>query len=204
MSKAYHHGNLRNALIVAAAELIEEAGSPDFAISDAAKRAGVSAAAPYRHFKDRDDLLSAVSDLCFIGLGEAALAARNSAPEGSRESIIALGLSYLNYVSRHQAFYNLMWCDEKHLVAEPENETATDPHNRPGFYTFVGAVENWCDQQHVTESEPLKLAIKLWAMAHGLAVLNINGQVGAFLPDENVEAMLTSSLNTFLDGVEKG
>ena len=56
-SKPYHHGNLRDALILAAAELIKEQASVEFAMVDAARRAGVSSAAPYRHFKDRDALL---------------------------------------------------------------------------------------------------------------------------------------------------
>lgn len=199
MSKSYHHGDLRNALIVAAAQLIEEAGSPDFAISDAAKRAGVSAAAPYRHFKDRDDLLQAVSELCFIGLAEAAVNTRNSYPVGSRECIIALGKTYLDYVSNHAAFYNLMWCDDKQVMDEPENAS----ERRPGFYTFTGAVQDWCEQRGLQGCDSLDLGVKLWAMAHGLAVLNINSQLTFFLPEADVGEMLSSSANTFLDGVEQ-
>lgn len=199
MSKSYHHGDLRNALIVAAAQLIEESGSPDFAISDAAKRAGVSAAAPYRHFKDRDDLLNAVSELCFIGLAETTAATRDSHPAGSRACIIALGKAYLDYVSRHSAFYNLMWCEDKHSLEQPE----TEGEQRPGFNTFLGAVQDWCCQQGLAGSDPLDLAVKLWAMAHGLAVLNINGQIAVFLPAADVGDMLASSAHSFLDGVEK-
>ncbi|MEP5569504.1 MAG: TetR/AcrR family transcriptional regulator [Halioglobus sp.] len=199
MNKRYHHGDLRNALIVAAAELIEESGAPDFAISDAAKRAGVSAAAPYRHFKDRDDLLDAVSDLCFIGLAETAANTRDSHPAGSRDGIIALGKTYLNYVSKHSAFYNLMWCEDKHSLEEPAIESG----QRPGFYTFVGAVQDWCERQGLAGCDPLDLAVKLWAMAHGLAVLKINGQIDVFLPTADVENMLASSANSFLDGIEQ-
>ena len=200
MSKSgnYHHGDLRNALILAAVELIEERGAPEFALSEAARRAGVSAAAPYRHFKDREALLEAVSELCFIGLGEAALDTRNAWPEGSRESIIALGRMYIEYVSERPAFYNLMWGqDISHERTDPD-----DTH-RPGFYTFVGAVEAWCDKQGLSGCNPLDLAIKLWAMAHGLAVLRINGQIAKFVDDADVVTLLTSSANTFLDGVER-
>ena len=199
MSKSYHHGDLRNALIVAAAQLIEESGSPDFAISDAAKRAGVSAAAPYRHFKDRGDLLNAVSELCFIGLAEVTEATRKNHPEGSRECIIALSNVYLDYVARHSAFYNLMWCAGKHSLAEP----GTEGDQRPGFYAFVGAVQDWCQKHALAGCDPLDLAVKLWAMAHGLAVLKINGQIAMFLPAADVDEMLNSSTNNFLDGVEK-
>ena len=198
MSKSYHHGNLRNALIVAAAELIEEAGCPEFAISDAAKRAGVSAAAPYRPFKDRDYLLDAVSALCFIGLADSALNTRDQHEMGSRECIIALGLTYLEYVSSRPAFYQLMWNEQQHL---PEKE-ASDSIDRSAFTVFLEAVEAWCEQQQVVPCDPLDLAVKLWAMAHGLAVLSINGKLAVFLPDSDVNDMLSSSTHAFLDGVE--
>ena len=75
MSKArcnYHHGDLRNALIVAAAELIERDDTLDFTMAEAAERAGVSAAAPYRHFADKEELLRGVRELAILGLGHAA------------------------------------------------------------------------------------------------------------------------------------
>ena len=63
----YHHGDLRNALIVAAAELIERDGTLDFSMAEAAASAGVSAAAPYRHFADKEELLRAVRELAILG-----------------------------------------------------------------------------------------------------------------------------------------
>ena len=70
-NNGYHHGHLRDSLILAAAALIEEQGSLSFSITDAAKRAGVSSAAPYRHFQDKNDLLDNVRDLAFMGLHQA-------------------------------------------------------------------------------------------------------------------------------------
>ena len=78
--KNYHHGDLRNALIIAAAELIEENGSVDFAMIDAARRAGVSSAAPYRHFKDKDALVDGVAQLAFLALRETVEAVSRSMP----------------------------------------------------------------------------------------------------------------------------
>lgn len=195
----YHHGDLRNALIMAAVELIEESGSAEFAISDAARRAGVSAAAPYRHFKDRNALLDAVCDLYFIGLGEEAAATRGAYPDGSRNGIIALGHTYLAYVLSRAAFYNLAWTREKDLETPAEKEVS-----RPGFQTFIGAVECWCERQEITDADPLDLGIKLWALVHGLAVLEMNGQLRYFMPGAVVSDMLTSSARAFLDGVEQG
>ena len=195
---SYHHGNLRNALIMAAAELIEENGSAEFAISDAAKRAGVSAAAPYRHFKDRNALLDAVCDLYFIGLGDSARKTRDSFPKGSRESIVALGHMYAQYVLSRSAFYNLAWSRGKDMALPPEEQVS-----RPGFHTFIGAVEAWCDKQKLTDADPLDLGIKLWALVHGLAVLEMNGQLQHFMPEAKITDMLTSSANAFLDGMEQ-
>jgi AcrR family transcriptional regulator len=200
MSKCnnYHHGNLRNALILAAVELIEESGSPEVAISDAAKRAGVSAAAPYRHFKDRNALLDAVYDLYFIGLSAEAGATRAAYLEGSRDCIIALGQMYAQYLMSRAAFYNLAWARNKPVEAEPEGQVS-----RPGFQTFIGAVQDWCNKQGLIDADPLDLGIKLWALVHGLTVLEMNGQLQHFMPGAVASDMLTSSANAFLDGVEQ-
>ena len=77
---SYHHGNLRNALIIAAAELIERDNTLDFSIAEAAERVGVSAAAPYRHFADKENLLAAVRDLAFVGLDTVAAQTAARAP----------------------------------------------------------------------------------------------------------------------------
>ena len=106
---AYHHGDLRNALIIAAAELIEESGSDDFAMTDAARRAGVSNAAPYRHFCDRDDLLRAVAELGYFDLSSKMNQVAEQFEVGSTESILEMGKFYLHYVLEKKAFFDLMW-----------------------------------------------------------------------------------------------
>ena len=64
----YHHGDLRNTAIIAAAELIDQTGNYEISIANVAKRAGVSSAALYRHFEDKEALLTAVRELALIGL----------------------------------------------------------------------------------------------------------------------------------------
>jgi len=193
----YHHGNLRNALIQAAAELIEESGSTDFAITDAARRAGVSNAAPYRHFKDRDALLAAVCDLCFYGLWERSLVLQSQYARGSRELIVAIGSGYIRYLSEHSAFYGLMWGDESCALdrAEVQEERASS------FQILQEEVALWCEQQGVENRNPTDLAVKLWAIAHGLAVLEFNGHIERFMPGGDVHELLKSSANIFLDGL---
>ena len=193
----YHHGNLRNALIVAAAELIEENGSVDFAMIDAARRAGVSSAAPYRHFKDKDALLEAVTEMAFLGLTESTQAVAAGVQAGTRESIVALGKSYIAFVTDHPEFYDLMWGD---LGLRAMENDATELKTT-GFYKLVESVRAWCETQTLKNYNALELAVKLWAMAHGLACLAMNHHVERFMPEVDVYTLLESSTHTFLDGL---
>lgn len=197
--KRYHHGNLRDALIIAAAELIEENASVDFAMIDAARRAGVSSAAPYRHFKDKDALLEAVSELGFLALTESTRVIAKSFPTGSEQSIIALGKGYIEFVTKHPEFYDLMWGDMGLRAIENVDEDI----KMSGFYEVVESVQHWCDAIGLSNYNSLELAVKLWAMAHGLACLAMNRQLDKFPLDTDVYSLLESSAQTFLEGLKR-
>jgi AcrR family transcriptional regulator len=197
--KRYHHGNLRDTLIIAAAQLIEENASVDFAMIDAARRAGVSSAAPYRHFKDKDALLEAVSQLAFLGLTEAVQHVAKGLPKGSEQVITVTGKAYIGYVTEHRAFYDLMWGD----MGLRAFEAADIEIKTSGFYVLVDAVHNWCDASSLSEYNAQELAVKLWAMAHGLACLAMNQQLEKFLPEVDVYSLLESSTRTFLEGLRR-
>ena len=196
-AKTYHHGDLRNALIVAAAELIEESGSLGFTMADAARRAGVSNAAPYRHFKDKEALLDAVGQLGFLGLSESARAARNAEPEGSIEAIIALGNNYISYVTQKAAFYDLMWGD---IGARAFDSDQFD-RNAAGFYVLSDAVRAYFEAENVSGVDVLDLAIKLWAMVHGMSSIAMSGKLPHFHPDADMLAMMDSATRSFIRGV---
>ncbi len=197
--RTYHHGDLRNALIVAAAELIEERGTVDFAMSEAARRAGVSSAAPYRHFRDRDDLLDAVAQVAFIALDELSREVAASHERGSESSIIALGKAYIGFVSDHPQFYDLMWGDQGSRRAEWDDRELANS----GFFVLEDAVRAWCEASKIQGYNSLELTVKLWAMAHGLACLVMNRIVDRFMRDADIYALLESSTRTFLDGLRQ-
>jgi AcrR family transcriptional regulator len=195
----YHHGNLHDALIIAAASLIEESGSTDFAMIDAARVAGVSSAAPYRHFKDKDALLEAVCLVAFIALTESSETTAKKHPRGSGERIIALGQDYVRFVTNHPQYYDLMW-GKTGLGAMESSEGNLQSS---GFYVLSGAVLDWCEIKGITNTDPLDLATKLWAMVHGLSGLAINNHLEKFLPTVDISSMVESSCRTFLEGLEK-
>lgn len=195
--KTYHHGDLRNALIIAAANIIEDSGSLNFTMADAARQAGVSSAAPYRHFRDKDQLLEAVSQLAFFGLGVAAKHAIESTQRGSIESIVAIGQTYLEYVIEKAAFYDLMWGDIGNRAFDPQSFD----RKASGFYLLVDAVDAYLTEQDLKKADRLDIAVKLWSQVHGLSAISMSGKLPHFHPTADVKRMLESTTHTFMAGL---
>ncbi len=206
--KNYHHGNLRDALIVAAAAIIEMQGSLEFSITDAARRAGVSVAAPYRHFKDKEDLLHNVRDLAFMGLREALIATIEGAgqPAHSQASIIAIGHTYLRYAREKSAFFGLMW-EDRGNIAEIRD---TIEQKMSGFYILVDVMRGYFAQRgtggasHTNQDTlALSVATQLWALAHGIATLELNHMLDLFDREATPEHLLETSTRALLTGLER-
>ncbi|MEE4277965.1 MAG: TetR/AcrR family transcriptional regulator [Halieaceae bacterium] len=196
-ARAYHHGDLRNAMIVAAAELIEESGSLGFSMADAARRAGVSTAAPYRHFRDKDALLDAVAQLGFLGLSESARRVRDAEAPGSIEAIIAIGRNYISYVTQKAAFYDLMWGD---IGARTFDAEGFD-RKAAAFFVLVETLQAYFEKQGMGEVDVLDLSIKLWALVHGFSAIAMSGKLPHFHPGADVPAMMEAATRSFLRGV---
>ncbi|GHD30305.1 TetR/AcrR family transcriptional regulator [Halioglobus pacificus] len=206
--KTYHHGDLRNALIVAAAELISERGSFDFAMVEAARRAGVSNAAPYRHFRDKEALLEAVGQLGFLGLKQYAEHALENQEYGSIEAIKSLGHSYIRFVTSHVPFHDLMFGDVGHRAmgngVEATDGNAVESNlSASGFYVLVGAVEAYFKTHAITRQNPVEIAVKMWATVHGMSALFMNHKVEQFLPDADIFYLMDTSIETFFDGLQR-
>ena len=193
----YHHGDLRNALITAAAELIERDGTLDFTMAEAATRAGVSAAAPYRHFDNKEELLRAVRDLAFLGLDHAAMETLEAHEAGSLEGILALGHTYLAFAREKRAFFSLMWEDrgdsaERRLEAQSKYG---------GFGVLVNMVQTFCEKQGSGDVDALYIATQIWSMAHGIATLEANRMLDLFDASVQPEYLLDDGARTMLTGV---
>ena len=193
----YHHGDLRNALITAAAELIERDNTLDFSMAEAAAKAGVSAAAPYRHFANREELLRAVRDLAFLGLDQAAMETLQAHEKGSLDSILALGHTYLAFAREKAAFFSLMWEDrgdsaERHLEAQSKYG---------GFRVLVAMVQTFCEKQGSRDVDALYFATQMWSMAHGIATLEANQMLDLFDSSIQPEHLLDDGARTMLTGM---
>lgn len=206
-SRAYHHGELRQALIDAAWEMINQKGVESFTIVDAAQKAGVSKAAPYRHFKDRDALLEAVVDTGFDKLTAAALGATEPYAMGSRENIRAGGVAYVRFFHSYPAFFDLMFRGSpNHIHAISDSDFGSNTEEtmlRAGcLQRHIDSVHDWCRLADVPETMAVDIAIKLWATVHGMVSLSLNQNLEQVDPNADIELMLHSFTDAFLDGVE--
>ena len=167
-STAYHHGNLREALVQAALTMIAERGVPRFAIAELARILGVSAAAPYRHFRDHDALLAEVAQRGFEGLeAELALAAK-TATSNPVTALEGCAQAHLAYAGRNTAVYAAMF--DQHLApsAYPELLAARDA----AFMVLRRVAEAACNlSQAPRRPPPHMVALHVWSLAHGVATL---------------------------------
>ncbi len=167
-TRGYHHGNLKEALMRATLDLIGEKGLVGVTFAEAARRAGVSAAAPYRHFRDRDELVAAVAAVGFERLAEALTAAWQDGRPAAAAAYERAGRAYLDFARRNPAEYAAMF--ESGLPAEG-HEALQQAGNR-AFGVLRAAAEALVAQIPGPSRPPaLMVALHTWALAHGVASL---------------------------------
>ena len=196
--RGYHHGNLREALIRAALELIAQKGAAGFTFAEAARWAGVSPAAPYRHFRDRDELLANVALRGFRQF-EAALA---KAWDGGRPDTLAafdrLGRAYLEFARGEPALYSAMFEGGVPLGANPELREASDR----AFAVLREAAEKLSAQAPAGAKPPaLMVALHIWAMTHGVASLFGRGDSARRALPMSAEELLEAQTLIYLRGL---
>jgi AcrR family transcriptional regulator len=166
--RGYHHGNLKEALLRAALELIAEKGPAGFTFAEAARWAGVSPAAPYRHFRDRDELMASVALRGFEQFEAALRRAWNSGRPDVLTALDRFGKAYLNFARGEPAYYSAMFEAGIPASASPELRDAGER----AFAVLREAAEALCTQVPSKDRPPaLMVALHLWAMAHGVASL---------------------------------
>jgi AcrR family transcriptional regulator len=171
---AYHHGNLRVALVEAALRLVETEGVEAATLRGAARLAGVSQAAPYRHFADKQALLAGVAEAGFLALTRLMRRAGEPHTADTIARLRALGLAYVEFATAHPAQFRVMFG----RVA-PDRSAYPSLSQAAGetFGLLVEAIRSCQREGHVHPGDPDELALCAWAGVHGLASLAVDGQL---------------------------
>lgn len=178
----YHHGNLRDHLIRATRTLIEVKRTELFKIADACRHAGVSTAAPYRHFSDRQALLDAVAIAGFHDLRDAARAAGAQHPKGSVVAVSAIGKAYVEFACNESNLFRLMFgqsgsgADANRSVAKHEGANPCEIAGRECYTVLLEQLQATLGRESIDE-QVIEASFPLWTFVHGLAFLLIDGNL---------------------------
>lgn len=195
--KSYHHGNLRQTLVEATAGLIEELGPQAFTLTEAARRAGVSPAAPYRHFKGRDDLIEEVARQGFLEFTARLEAAFDAGAPRPLTAFLRMGEAYLDFARARPGYYMAMF--ESGISIAGNADLAQASERAQGV--LLRAADALASRLPETRRPPARMiANHIWAMSHGVVELFSRGKPGGRAPVEPSE-MLESGVIIYLRGL---
>ncbi|MFO0691968.1 MAG: TetR/AcrR family transcriptional regulator [Polyangiales bacterium] len=206
--RPYHHGNLRKALLDAALALLDEQGVEALSLREVARRAGVSHAAPYRHFEDKDALVAAVAEVSFDELTATMRARMAPFEEGSVESLLASGHGYVEYAvtrpSRFRVVFGPVLSGLAGTVDARRRHPALWAAGDRCYGVMLGAVTAAQARGLVREGDSRPLAHVAWSTVHGLSSLLLDGQLGIPLSDRPaIETIAATTLRMLFEGMSR-
>jgi AcrR family transcriptional regulator len=193
MKAQYHHGNLREALVSEAVRLLETEGKTGLSLRRVAREVGVSPAAPYGHFKDKQALLIAV---CAAGYARFAQRMKDEAGATTGPAYIAgLGRGYIFFALENPALFQLMFDEDG---ADAPQEAYADPIFREGYELLDAGLAKYPIPYF--EDDELSRSIS-WGLVHGLAQLLLGGRISPEgLGYQNVNEFIHAAMDKFVGG----
>ena len=170
MKLAYHHKDLRNALVEEALALLAEGGAASVTLRELARRLGVTHTAPYAHFADKQALLLDVADVGFGRLADALAQARAVESDPVR-ALGAMSFAYIAFARENPHLYRLMFADNE-IANDPECEMSAEGDR--ALQTLVDAI---VDVGPPAATDVRDLAIGMWSLAHGVSMLEIDRRI---------------------------
>jgi AcrR family transcriptional regulator len=195
--RGYHHGNLRQALVDAALDLIAEQGPTGFTMAEAAKRADVSAAAPYRHFTGRDELIAEIATQGFELFADVLEYAFDEGRPSPLVAFEAVGRAYLAFARKYPGHYMAMFESGISPSQTPDLSRASERARR----VLTQAADLLSARMPADRRPPgAMFAAHIQALSHGIVELYSRGKPGArgpFTPEE----LLETGIGIYLRGL---
>ena len=193
----YHHGDLAHALLGAVRQLVERDGADRMSVSKACRMAGVSTAAPYKHFADRNDILRSLCDIGFDELREAMQAARDGVPEPGEARVAEIGKSYVAFAAANPGLFRVMFGMKRELSDPDDADHALEA--KACFQVVIADVAEAAGLE--PGSEPaMRLSIMLWTFVHGVSTLLIDGDYEVTEVPVNTDALVEAAARGLLQG----
>jgi AcrR family transcriptional regulator len=197
LKRGYHHGNLREALVAACLKLIDEKGPTGFTLSEAAREAGVTPAAVYRHFEGRDDLIAEAARQGYEIFGDLMEYAYSNGRPSALAAFEATGRAYLAFARKHPGHYVAMFESGISINRTPELATAS----RRAMEVMEKAARDL--SQHIPPEKrppPAMFWAHVWALSHGVVELFARGTPGTRSPFPP-EDLLETGIGVYLRGL---
>lgn len=179
----YHHGDLKAALLQAAATLLEEGGESAVSLREVARRAGVTPTATYRHFEDKSAMLAALAAQGF----EAFAQAMEQAAAGAAEPFTEMGVAYVRFAASHPSMFRLMF-----------GPAVADRSRSPELLAAIAKSTSLFDQGMKARGDMTVdarvAALRAWSLVHGLSMLILDGMLPGFEPEALARAVTTSKM----------
>ena len=194
----YHHGNLREALVEAAVEVVREAGPEGLALRELARRVGVSHAAAYRHFADREALVDAVAERAMDALlavvhDRLAAVDETDPVARARRRLVQIGVGYVDFAVAEPGLFRLLF------TAYPDPPEGKDPDGEDPYSMLNAALDDLVAVGYLDPRDRPGTEVTCWSAVHGFSVLNVEGPLRGMGAPER-EAALTS----LLLGIDRG
>jgi AcrR family transcriptional regulator len=187
LKRPYHHGDLRAALLRAALTLIDEHGVKGLALSDAARLAGVSVAAPYRHFKDKEAMLAEIAAEGFTKFRDALARSIQDNQKNKAKRLVEMGVAYVEFALHHRSHFKVMWESGISKAQYPAiGEAATE-----AYQLLEKSVTDLLPRAPAGRQKAL--VATAWSLVHGYATLALENE----LPDN--QKLLRQSLHLLVD-----
>jgi AcrR family transcriptional regulator len=187
-TKTYHHGNLKEALISAGLKILSEKGMEGLSLRNVARRIGVSHAAPYNHFHDKQALLAAISTAGHEQLHQTLLETFEKSKDTSPEILLEIAWAYLQFAQQDPDRFKLMFSS----ALEVERNHPAFMEIAQNSISLFEEIISFCQGKgQLAEGDVQRIAVKLWSSVHGFTYLMLENQFPKeYLLDQNIKNLL--------------